>query len=288
MVKTEEWDLEIGKGFHPAVYIFPEMTETEFAEFKEDIREHGLKVPIVTTPDGLILDGRHRWNACMELKIKPTYQVHAGDPWDYVISANLHRRHLNDAQRAMVAARMIEARRGGNHGNQYTKAAKGSSATLAGSHAPVTQSDAAAMVNVKSASVKRASIVNQRGTEDLKSLVDQGGLPIATAHRLTKLDEAKQVEAVDRIKKGHKVSDILAGPPPMKKVVRGKTFEKHVFSATDAQGLEGALGGMQLALSSITEINPNVTPQEAKYLVSEIGKTKTVLNKLQALLKKVE
>src|SRR6266536_1314394 len=111
----EEWDFtgEENKGFHEAADIFPEMAPEEFEAFKADIAENGLQTPIVTIPDGRIIDGRHRWRACMETKTKPRYIVYRGNPWNYVISANLHRRHLNSSQRAMVVARIADRPRGG-------------------------------------------------------------------------------------------------------------------------------------------------------------------------------
>lgn len=291
MTKTEEWEMEGGKGFHPAVYIFPEMTGPEFEEFKGDIKEHGLRVPIVTTPDGLILDGRHRWNACMALKIKPSYQVHAGDPWAYVISANLHRRHLTTSQRAMVADRLRSASVGGYRDHDQSEALKRPDQNDHGKRGEVTRTQAAELLKVSPASVHDAGDVRKRGVPELASVVDEGRVPVATAARVAKtLDVERQKDFVERVRKGHKPKDILVGPPPLKKTRAGsgRDIERHIFSSTEAQGLSGVLGGMQIALRDITEVHSNVTPQEAKFLVTEIGKTKTILNRLQALLKKVE
>ena len=44
---------------HELALVFPPMTESEFAAFKEDIREHGQHEPI-TLYEGKILDGLHR------------------------------------------------------------------------------------------------------------------------------------------------------------------------------------------------------------------------------------
>jgi len=97
---------------HSAAAIFPLMTGAEFEALVEDIEQHGLREPIVVF-DGLILDGRNRLAACERLG-----KTVATIAWDglgsaeaYVVSKNLHRRHLNTSQRAMIAARLANRKR---------------------------------------------------------------------------------------------------------------------------------------------------------------------------------
>jgi len=93
---------------HPVANIFPSMMETEYAALKADIAANGQRERIWTWR-GMTLDGRHRERACEELGIPVKAQVFEGTEADlvpFVISANLHRRHLNESQRAVVAARI--------------------------------------------------------------------------------------------------------------------------------------------------------------------------------------
>jgi len=91
---------------HKIAEIFPLMSAEEFTALKKDIEEHGLFDDIITY-EGLILDGRNRENACLELDIEPRYTEFQGkNPLTFVISHNLHRRHLNAFQRAGIVLKI--------------------------------------------------------------------------------------------------------------------------------------------------------------------------------------
>lgn len=99
-------------ALHPLCTTFPRMPGEEFAALKLDIKEHGLIDPIYLY-EGKILDGRHRFYACQETGVEPRFREYEGsDPRGFVISVNLKRRHLNESQRAMVAASLANMRQG--------------------------------------------------------------------------------------------------------------------------------------------------------------------------------
>ncbi len=74
--------------FHSITNIFPMMSEEEFKDLVEDIRKHGLREPIWTWKEEIV-DGRNR------------YLV------EFIISLNLHRRHLSQSQKAMISENML-------------------------------------------------------------------------------------------------------------------------------------------------------------------------------------
>ena len=87
--------------------LFPELSAADYAELKEDIRLHGVKVPILVH-GGQILDGRHRYRACRELGVRCLMVEWNGfDPWIEVQSRNLVRRHL--AKDQVYAIRKLAA-----------------------------------------------------------------------------------------------------------------------------------------------------------------------------------
>lgn len=103
--------------FHPLADIFPLLDENgeEFGALVDDIKDNGLRHPIIIY-NNKILDGRNRYRACKAAFLKPDYQELSAskDPLDFVISANLHRRHLTETQRAAAAAQVANIKLGGN------------------------------------------------------------------------------------------------------------------------------------------------------------------------------
>jgi hypothetical protein len=93
---------------HPIADMFPEMNEEEFLSLKEDIKENGLRHPILIY-EGKILDGRHRYKACEELGIiNFKSEVVNEKATERVISENINRRHLNQAQRTMISLKLYD------------------------------------------------------------------------------------------------------------------------------------------------------------------------------------
>ena len=91
---------------HPLADIIPAMSEPEYQALLADIKALGLRDPI-TLYDGKVLDGRHRYRACEEAGIEPTFEEFKGsDTAAFVLSRNVKRRHLNQGQIAMVLLQM--------------------------------------------------------------------------------------------------------------------------------------------------------------------------------------
>jgi predicted NUDIX family phosphoesterase len=69
-----------------------------------------------------ILDGRNRYRACLEAGVGHHTQTYMGaDPLAYVLAQNLHRRHLNESQRSMVAARLATMEKAGRKMGKFAQ-----------------------------------------------------------------------------------------------------------------------------------------------------------------------
>lgn len=184
------------REFHPVANIFPLMEGVSFTELVEDIRQLGLREPVVLHPDGRIVDGRNRYRACVEAGIEPAYRTWdesiQGDLVAFVLSLNLRRRHLDEAQRAIVAGKIANLKHGAN---QYVREVD-SGIPLS----TVTQPEAAAMLNVSVDSVKVAKKVIEKGTTALVQAVERGDMSLREAEEIAVAEPERQNEIVAKPK----------------------------------------------------------------------------------------
>lgn len=89
--------------YHEVANLFPLLPPEQLQELATDIAAHGLVHPIIVH-EGKILDGRNRYQACLLANIPPRFEPFIGtSPLHFIISTNLHRRHLTSSQRATIA-----------------------------------------------------------------------------------------------------------------------------------------------------------------------------------------
>jgi len=94
--------------YHKFNLLFPVADEKTLNDLADDIATNGLIESIVIY-EGLILDGKNRYLACMKAGVKPRYKEYKGDePIQYVFTKNFYRRHLNATQRAILARVVYE------------------------------------------------------------------------------------------------------------------------------------------------------------------------------------
>jgi hypothetical protein len=198
--------------FHPLAELFPLIEGADFDALVEDIREHGVRDPIVFH-ESKVLDGRNRYRALVHLsetgevlgrgwghraghcltdsELSPPHmwfvrynETFEGDPLAWVISKNLKRRHLDESQRAMVAAKlsnMGRGRPGKEPAPDYIPQIHGISAKAS-----------AAMLNVGTRSIESARNVLRDGVSELQRAVEQGNVAVSTAETLTHVPRDEQ------------------------------------------------------------------------------------------------
>jgi len=163
--------------FHEIANLFPMMRPEELDDLVADVKKNGLIEPIVLYEEK-ILDGRNRYLACGEAGIKPHYDYYKGDdPVGYVVSLNLHRRHLNETQRGTVAEKLANMQRGER-------------TDLVSIDTKLSIGDAADMMNVSRATVARVRKVKQDAPELMPKL-ESGEMTVNQA--ITQIKKAEVI-----------------------------------------------------------------------------------------------
>ncbi len=170
--------------FHPLADLFPLLGEAELNELADDILEHGQREPIWLY-ERKILDGRNRYRACLLKGINPhIMETRVADPAAFVASMNLHRRHLSEEQRGMIAARLATFQ----HGGDRSKSPDGDL---------VSQAKAAELLKVSKRRVERSHDVIEKGVPDLADAVEHGDVSVSAAAEFAKqnppLDQARLI-----------------------------------------------------------------------------------------------
>ena len=179
---------------HEAANLFPMMAKEQLGDLASDIKENGLLAPIEVYK-GKIIDGRNRWLACELADIEPDIvDVEPDDPIAYVLSANLHRRHLSESQRAMVGARLKE-RYSQEAKDRRKRKPKDSVVVNLPQQNGKARDAAGKAVNVSGSSVDHASRVVANGSAALVQAVDSGEVAVSTAAKLSTLPKAEQIKA---------------------------------------------------------------------------------------------
>lgn len=154
---------------HPIANLFPMMSDAELNDLADDIGRNGQIVPIVIYSDQIV-DGRNRWRACEIASVTPwttEYDGLAGDIPAFIVSANLKRRHLDESQRAMIAAKIANLPHGGDRSKS--------------SNDDLNREQAAKLMNVGTASVDRAKSVINYGDDALIEEVERGEKSVSAA-----------------------------------------------------------------------------------------------------------
>ncbi|MDQ4119913.1 MAG: ParB N-terminal domain-containing protein [Acidobacteriota bacterium] len=192
--------------FHPVAEVFPLMNDDELEQLAEDIEMFGQREPILIF-ENQIVDGRNRALACELRGITPIVVEYAGSAEELVslaVSLNLRRRHLDESQRAMVAAKLANMR-------------QGERTDISQICERLSQSDAAELLNVSPRSVFAANSVIKNGVMELVEKVEEGELSVSAASKIAEMPKGKQVRMLKRYRE--------EGKPLVSKLIEKKAKE---------------------------------------------------------------
>lgn len=191
---------------------YPPLPDDQFTALAADIVSQGL-LDDITLLDGKILDGWHRYRACVLKGIEPRFIEYIGDdPVAYVASKNTLRRHLDKTQLAFIGAKIKtyyeeaakERKLAGN-----VKGGKGKSMeTLPSTSKSTARDDAAKALGgaVSGRTIDSADAIMKKGTPELVEAVKTHKLTVHEGGKVANLSAARQKKAVaaskEKLKKG--------------------------------------------------------------------------------------
>lgn len=171
------------------------LPEAALAELARDIEANGLCDPICIW-NGMIVDGRNRMAAVIRTMRAPSYRdMEFKDDAEcirFIISTNIHRRHLTESQRAMIAS-------------ELAKLGEGRPSSDTAQTCAVSQTEAADLMNVSRRSVQAAKAV-QRDAPDLAAKVKSGELKVSKAASMAR----ERMKPTDPDRADDKVVDATA------------------------------------------------------------------------------
>jgi len=185
---------------HEYARLFPMLSDEDVQELADDIAKNGLRIPIVIDADDKILDGRNRAAACAIAGVDPVYEPFIGTDEDklaFVVSCNIHRRHLTTSQRASVAAKLMPIYEAQAEKRQQAQLKKGSKTSVVENLPPreeagKSRDKAGAAMNVSGKAVDMAAKVHAKAVPEIVEAVDRGEVAVSAAALVADLPEEKQ------------------------------------------------------------------------------------------------
>lgn len=170
------------------------MDEAGLRELAADIRQNGLLEPIILY-DNMILDGRNRLAACKRVAVDPRFHTPKPpitDPYTYVLSKNLRRRHLDRETRTWITAMtmpqlMEEARKRQGTRTDLTSVSHDTEVDTESK----SRQQAAELADVSESTIQRAWEV-QKADPELAEVARKNKVPPARAKRALKDPELRK------------------------------------------------------------------------------------------------
>ena len=177
-----------GRDFevHPVAAMFPEFPPEEYVNLRADIEANGVRFPVVVCGRWLV-DGRTRLRACRDLDLEPPVREldEGTDVVEWIVSANVRRRHLSTSQRAVLAAQLADGE-------------------------GVTLDDAASSLSVSRMSVARARAAREIESGKVQAALGDGTVTVGDAYKVRGVDPVRLDAAVDAVRGGEAGSLVQA------------------------------------------------------------------------------
>ena len=264
-----------GFPVHDLARIFPAHTPEEYAEMKASIATIGQMQPIALW-QGQIIDGSHRYQACLDLGKEPIYE-HLDDDVDpvaFVISANINRRHLDVSQRSIIGFRLSEWSKAGGRRELYPRTGRRADEarhSRASGNDRLNQREAARLLGISDDSIRRAGKVLQPdspASKRLRDAVEAGAVKVTDAASVVSKPVEVQEKALEMIGQAREADKRLN----MKEAV--KVVEREIVKSEWAKRREERQSapkseGFELIHSACADLHLQVAPDSVDVILTD-------------------
>ncbi|AEP36205.1 ParB N-terminal domain-containing protein [Taylorella asinigenitalis] len=215
---------------HELCEIFPVIEGEEFYKLVDDIKVNGLLQPI-TLYHNKILDGRNRYRACVKAGVEPKYITYDGNnPVAFVLSANLHRRHLKPSQTAVIVSKAQDWATAHSHGGDRKSIGAKKSNTI---NSTWSEND-----NEKSSTIN-STWSDEIKTESIKDRANAAGVSKSTQQKADAVVKASP-ELANKVISGE-ISLNEATEQVAPQLINKKSQEYEVISKDELENLKDTL-----------------------------------------------
>lgn len=203
----------------------PPLTDTEFAQLRENILTAGEVYEPLVTWNGVIVDGHNRWKVIQEHPELPwrSRKMDFADKWaafDWMYKNQLGRRNLTEAQRTYLIGKMYEARKksvGGQAGNNNAEKRCMQNAGIVHNNGRTIRTDetVAKELGINPSTVDRAAHF-ARGIDTIRETDPETADAILKGElkpkkvdvaMIGKAKKTSRTEMIDRIKNGERITE---------------------------------------------------------------------------------
>ena len=236
-------------------HLFPDMTDAQFERLVKSIQANGLRVPI-TVWRGEIIDGRHRYAACLRAGVEPRFE-HLDDdedPVQFVLDKNGEVRVLDTSGRAVVGYKLSSMSKPGRPVDSRDEELQ------------MTQGEAALRLGVSRRSVTNVGRVlgeDSAAISTLRKAVESGRVKVSDAAKAVDQPAEVQEQALDRVLRGASKNIFSAV----------QKIQSEAVEAADAQALESNLAKpidetITLHRSAVSDLSELVAPASVDAIIT--------------------
>ena len=236
-------------------HLFPDMTDAQFERLVKSIQANGLRVPI-TVWRGEIIDGRHRYAACLRAGVEPRFEYldDDEDPVQFVLDKNGEVRVLDTSGRAVVGYKLSSMSKPGRPVDSQDEELQ------------MTQGEAALRLGVSRRSVTNVGRVlgeDSAAIPTLRKAVESGRVKVSDAAKAVDQPAEVQEQALDRVLRGASKNIFSAV----------QKIQSEAVEAADAQALESNLAKpidetITLHRSAVSDLSGLVAPASVDAIIT--------------------